>query len=78
MMNKLDFLPHKISHFSFKGLFYQYFSIISHYSLLMLCLKIDCLFFYSDCKFNCHKKCAEHVPKDCTGELPKIGGMLKT
>ncbi|XP_061172248.1 serine/threonine-protein kinase D3-like isoform X2 [Saccostrea echinata] len=26
-----------------------------------------------DCKFNCHKKCAEHVPKDCTGELPKIG-----
>ncbi|KAK3092459.1 hypothetical protein FSP39_003050 [Pinctada imbricata] len=26
-----------------------------------------------DCKFNCHKKCAQHVPKDCTGELPKIG-----
>ncbi|XP_052766795.1 serine/threonine-protein kinase D1-like isoform X2 [Mya arenaria] len=22
-----------------------------------------------DCKFNCHKKCMPHVPKDCAGEL---------
>ncbi|KAL4239042.1 Serine/threonine-protein kinase D1 [Mactra antiquata] len=23
-----------------------------------------------DCKFNCHKKCAPQVPKDCAGDLP--------
>ncbi|XP_022095609.1 serine/threonine-protein kinase D3-like isoform X5 [Acanthaster planci] len=23
-----------------------------------------------DCKFNCHKRCAEKVPKDCLGEAP--------
>ncbi|XP_064603688.1 serine/threonine-protein kinase D3-like isoform X2 [Liolophura sinensis] len=28
-----------------------------------------------DCKFNCHKKCAPSVPKDCTGELPGIIGV---
>lgn len=24
-----------------------------------------------DCNYNAHKKCIEHIPKDCTGELPK-------
>ncbi|XP_014670843.1 PREDICTED: serine/threonine-protein kinase D1-like [Priapulus caudatus] len=28
-----------------------------------------------DCKFNCHKKCAEKVPTDCQGEVP--ANMLK-
>lgn len=23
-----------------------------------------------DCRFNCHKKCAPQVPKDCAGEMP--------
>lgn len=22
---------------------------------------------FSDCKYNCHKKCSEHVAKDCSG-----------
>jgi len=23
----------------------------------------------SDCKFNCHKRCASKVPRDCLGEV---------
>ena len=23
----------------------------------------------ADCKFNCHKKCAPQIPKDCQGEV---------
>ena len=26
-----------------------------------------------DCRYNAHKKCAERVPRDCTGELPTEG-----
>jgi len=26
-----------------------------------------------DCGYNAHKKCAERVPKDCTGEAPDLG-----
>ena len=28
------------------------------------------LLSFPDCKFNCHKRCAEKVPKDCLGEAP--------
>ena len=31
--------------------------------------------FFSDCKFNCHKRCAYKVPNDCLGET--IGGEGK-
>ena len=24
---------------------------------------------FADCKFNCHKKCMDKVPKDCLGEV---------
>lgn len=27
-----------------------------------------------DCKFNVHKRCMDKVPKDCTGEAPKLVG----
>ncbi|XP_021352183.1 serine/threonine-protein kinase D3-like isoform X4 [Mizuhopecten yessoensis] len=27
-----------------------------------------------DCRFNCHKKCAQYVPKDCTGEMLQYEG----
>lgn len=29
-----------------------------------------------DCKFNCHKKCASRVPRDCLGEVDFIGDPL--
>ena len=28
-----------------------------------------CLSVSVDCKFNCHKKCASQVPKNCLGEM---------
>ncbi|KAK2158106.1 hypothetical protein LSH36_177g04119 [Paralvinella palmiformis] len=33
-----------------------------------------------DCKFNCHKKCAPQIPKDCQGEVKWAapGGLLDT
>ncbi|XP_069750179.1 serine/threonine-protein kinase D3-like isoform X2 [Narcine bancroftii] len=27
-----------------------------------------------DCRFNCHKRCMEHVPNDCLGEAPMLNG----
>ena len=31
---------------------------------------LACLIVYvADCKFNCHKKCASQVPKNCLGEM---------
>lgn len=30
----------------------------------------------SDCKFNCHKRCAAKVPRDCLGEVDFNGGEL--
>ena len=27
---------------------------------------------FSDCKFNCHKKCEDLVPRDCQGEVKYI------
>jgi len=35
--------------------------------------RFDCDFVV-DCKFNCHKKCAPLLPKNCQGELNWIGG----
>lgn len=32
------------------------------------------LLFLLDCKFNCHKRCASKVPKDCLGEVVFNGG----
>lgn len=29
-----------------------------------------------DCKFNCHKRCAAKVPRDCLGEVDFNGGEL--
>ena len=25
-----------------------------------------------DCRYNAHKKCAEKVPRDCTGEVSRM------
>lgn len=30
----------------------------------------------SDCKFNCHKRCAVKVPNNCLGEVSKNGGKF--
>lgn len=40
--------------------------IVYNYSLFLL-----------DCKFNCHKRCASKVPKDCLGEVVFNGGTKK-
>ena len=32
--------------------------------------------FYSDCKYNCHKKCVEHVAKDCPGNTKALPSFL--
>lgn len=31
----------------------------------------------ADCKFNCHKRCAAKVPRDCLGEVDFNGGELR-
>ena len=33
---------------------------------------------FSDCKFNCHKKCAPQVPKNCQGEVKWVAGSSKS
>lgn len=38
-------------------------------------IRIYCVLFLSDCKFNCHKRCLYKVPNDCLGET--IGGKGK-
>uniref|UniRef100_A0A8C3GQ13 protein kinase C n=1 Tax=Cairina moschata TaxID=8855 RepID=A0A8C3GQ13_CAIMO len=30
-----------------------------------------------DCRFNCHKRCASKVPKDCLGEVTFNGGKMR-
>ena len=42
--------------------------LASFASMIILFIMIG--LYFSDCKFNCHKKCAPLVPKDCTGDLP--------
>lgn len=32
---------------------------------------------FTDCKFNCHRKCSPLVPNDCAGELPYDGSEGK-
>lgn len=32
----------------------------------------------SDCKFNCHKRCAAKVPNNCLGEVSRNGGKTRT
>ena len=34
------------------------------------------IFLVLDCRFNCHKKCAASVPKDCQGEVFYIPGLV--
>lgn len=36
------------------------------------------LLFQLDCKFNCHKRCASKVPKDCLGEVVFNGGTKQS
>ncbi|KAI0212920.1 Serine/threonine-protein kinase D3 [Lamellibrachia satsuma] len=31
-----------------------------------------------DCKFNCHKKCAPQVPKNCQGEVKWVAGSIES
>lgn len=35
------------------------------------------LSFVLDCRFNCHKRCASKVPKDCLGEVVFNGGKMR-
>ena len=35
----------------------------------MVNVYIVCVLYVADCKFNCHKKCASQVPKNCLGEM---------
>lgn len=35
------------------------------------------LFAISDCRFNCHKRCAPKVPRDCLGEVIFNGGKMR-
>lgn len=30
-----------------------------------------------DCRFNCHKRCASKVPRDCLGEVIFNGGKMR-
>lgn len=30
-----------------------------------------------DCRFNCHKRCAPKVPRDCLGEVIFNGGKMR-
>ncbi|NXY41997.1 KPCD1 kinase, partial [Ceuthmochares aereus] len=34
------------------------------------------LFFLTDCRFNCHKRCAPKVPNNCLGEVAINGDLL--
>lgn len=45
--------------------------------LLKNTLCINDLLFLLDCKFNCHKRCASKVPKDCLGEVVFNGGTTQ-
>lgn len=31
--------------------------------------------FFSDCKFNCHRRCESQVPPDCRGERANGEGL---
>lgn len=42
-------------------------------SPVMTCLKKKIL-LVPDCRFNCHKRCASKVPRDCLGEVDFNGG----
>lgn len=46
------------------------------YCIMMLNIFFDVLsrLPISDCKFNCHKRCASKVPRDCLGEVVFNGG----
>lgn len=44
-----------------------------------LCLSVILIYYLfphtvSDCKFNCHKRCAPKVPNNCLGEVSRNGG----
>ena len=52
-----------------KGLVLQLCSILFHE------WKRECFWFLSDCKFNCHRKCAGGVPNDCAGDLSNPSGI---
>ena len=42
-------------------------------------LTITVKWIYLDCKYNCHKKCEQFVPKDCHGNAPQtLSGLLGT
>ncbi|MEQ2168721.1 Serine/threonine-protein kinase D1, partial [Goodea atripinnis] len=42
----------------------------------LLMLTFSFLVSFSDCKFNCHKRCALKVPNNCLGEVSRNGDLL--
>lgn len=58
-------------------LFFMYKSPFTSESFLCLCVSIRCLsplLALSDCRFNCHRRCEQLVPRDCPGERRGVNG----
>lgn len=56
-----------VLHYIICKLYYLNYFLI-HIIALFFIDNILCLSPHSDCKFNCHKRCAYKVPNDCLGE----------
>lgn len=39
-------------------------------------LLLSFVYHLADCRFNCHKRCASKVPRDCLGEVDFNGGKF--
>lgn len=47
-------------------------NVFLFWATVMICLTFPC----PDCRFNCHKRCASKVPRDCLGEVDFNGGKF--
>lgn len=52
----------------------HFLKMVIAYYVFMLTRCVLSHLLLSDCKFNCHKRCASKVPRDCLGEVVFNGG----